>query len=194
MFYTLKINNLGEDLFNLQTIYYIYETGRSTKPLTMVNIHDVCDYVIKKTNADEAMPLNNLKLQKLLYYIQAWHLAFYREKFFDGSFQAWVHGPVNREIYDRFNPTKYLYSDLSGKDIKDEDFLKRIDPEDQEHIDNVLDTYLKYTGAQLETLTHKELPWIAARKGYGKFQNCEVEIDNELIQAYYSSLIDVQDK
>ncbi|MGH7271172.1 MAG: Panacea domain-containing protein [Polyangiaceae bacterium] len=75
----------------------------------MATLDDVCDYVI--TKASEArMPLNLLKLQKLVYYCQAWHLANEGHPLFDGKFQAWVHGPVSRRLYDRFRNSKNLYS------------------------------------------------------------------------------------
>ena len=46
--------------------------------------------------------ISNLKLQKLLYYAQAWHLAIYDTRLFPERFQAWVHGPVIPEIYHRY--------------------------------------------------------------------------------------------
>ena len=59
------------------------------------------------------------KLQKILYYAYAWTLALLNDdeehlnnRLFDSKFEAWVHGPVNREIYNRFNPAKYLYSEI----------------------------------------------------------------------------------
>ena len=82
-----------------------------------MNINDVCDYIILQLS-EAGEYLNNLKLHKLLYYVQAWHLAFYGERLFDGGFQAWIHGPVNREIYDRFKETKSLYSEVDENDIK----------------------------------------------------------------------------
>ena len=79
----------------------------------MMNVNDVVDYIILRVNADEQNVLINLKLQKLLFYTQAWHLAIHSDRLFDGEFQAWVHGPVNREIYDRFvGQGKSLYSEI----------------------------------------------------------------------------------
>jgi hypothetical protein len=51
--------------------------------------------------------------------VQAWHLAFYQKPLFDGKFQAWIHGPVNREIYDRFKENKLLYSTVDCDDLLD---------------------------------------------------------------------------
>lgn len=153
----------------------------------MTNIHDICDYVILKATSDEIIPMNNLKLQKLLYYIQAWHITFFDSPLFVGKFQAWVHGPVNREIYKRFRSSKYLYSNIGPLDINDKDCILRIDPEKQNFIDNVLEVYLKYSGTQLEAITHNEDPWILARHGYSPFASCEEEIKEDVMKAFYSS-------
>jgi len=60
---------------------------------------DLAYYII---NSKKYTNLSHLKLQKLLYYIQSWHLVFFDKKLFDDDFQAWVHGPVSRKIYDTF--------------------------------------------------------------------------------------------
>lgn len=84
--------------------------------MTKSTIDAVANYVISKL--DEAGGgLNLLKLQKLMFYIQAWHLALKGEPMFLGKFQAWVHGPVNRSLYDRFCQTHMMYAPISAKDI-----------------------------------------------------------------------------
>ena len=155
----------------------------------MNNINDVCDFVILRAKSDEDIPLNNLKLQKLLYYVQAWHLAFYDSPFFNGKFQAWVHGPVNREIYDRFRSTKYLYSEITVRDVINPNCVESLDVEDRNHINNVLDTYLQFSGIQLESMTHNEIPWLFARQGYSSVHSCEVELDENIMKKYFKSKI-----
>jgi len=154
----------------------------------MPNLFDVCDYIILKVT-EEKKSLNILKLQKLLYYVQAWHLALYKTPLFEGKFQAWVHGPVNREIYDRFSLKKMLYSDLSFRDIGKTFRVENLSKKAQNHINDVLEVYAKYTGSQLEEFTHRELPWIEARKGYNSIDRCEIEIDENLMRRYYSDLM-----
>ena len=68
----------------------------------MATINDTADYIISKLN-DGRTSLNVLKLQKLMYYCQAWSLALREMRLFSGVFQAWVHGPVNRALYDRLS-------------------------------------------------------------------------------------------
>ncbi|CDN31853.1 Uncharacterized phage-associated protein [Mucinivorans hirudinis] len=152
----------------------------------MNNINDIVDYIISKVKSeDDSASLINLKLQKLLYYIQAWSYGINGKAMFEGEFQAWVHGPVNREIYDRFNPTKYLYSEINLEDRIKTDV--KIDEETAEFIDFILENYLKYSGAELERLSHSELPWIQTRGKIGAYDRCEECISEELLISYYGS-------
>ena len=150
----------------------------------MTTINDVCDYIISKVAQDG---LSLLKLQKLLYYSQAWYLAFDKGQLFCGRFQAWVHGPVNREIYDRFRGGKGLYDAVSIDDIRPDFSYENIIPEQKAHIDAVLSVYCKFTGDQLEAMTHAEEPWTMARGGIPLHQRCEKEMDEELMGRFYKA-------
>lgn len=149
------------------------------------NVNIVTDYIILRLNADEKMNLINLKLQKLLYYLQAWALGINQKRFINTSFEAWVHGPVCRSLYDRFKGTKSLYSFITSDDVEDNNPETKIAPEDIDFINFILDNYAGFSGAELETMTHKEEPWIEARKGYAPMAGCNREISDETIQNYY---------
>ncbi|MDB6118895.1 MAG: putative prophage protein, partial [Verrucomicrobiaceae bacterium] len=70
----------------------------------MPNALDVAKYFLSKADADEAGDvISNLKLQKLLYYAQGFHLALTGAPLFEEDIQAWVHGPVVREVWQAFN-------------------------------------------------------------------------------------------
>lgn len=153
----------------------------------MSNIHDVCDYIILKVKAEDSTSLTNLKLQKLLYYVQAWYLAFNGRELFPGKFQAWIHGPVNRDIYDRFKGEKSLYSEIDAEDVLNKSCVDAIHSEDQKHIDVILEFYAKFSGTQLEYMTHQEEPWLAARQGFAPMERCEKDIDSDLMKEYYKS-------
>ncbi|WP_461791563.1 Panacea domain-containing protein [Pedobacter sp.] len=153
----------------------------------MEDINAVCDYVIFRLKAEGNGELSHLKLQKLLYYIQSWHLAFYKKPLFEGKFQAWIHGPVNRRIYNRFKDTKYMYSSINISDMHQENIVEILSPDTKEHIDNVLEVYAGYSDTQLEKKTHSEQPWITARDGYETYQRCEEEIDEIQMGKYYAA-------
>lgn len=149
-----------------------------------MTVDDACDYIIIKT-FEEGHGLSLLKLQKLLYYVQAWHLAFYDRPMFPARFQAWVHGPVNRRIYDRFKDTKSLYSEVDRSAVRSSFDLDALSNDEKRHIDSVLEAYAGLTGTQLEEMTHNEDPWVRARVGYPPSARCEQEIDESLMTTYY---------
>ena len=151
----------------------------------MADIHDVTDYVICRL-VDGGVHLNQLKLQKLLFYVQAWHLAHHGRPLVPARFQAWVHGPVSREVFDRFRGSKMLYSPIVREDVRpgfnSEHALR---PEERAIIDSVLEVYAPLSADQLEGLTHREDPWMAARGERAPDERCEQEIDEGLMATYY---------
>lgn len=153
----------------------------------MATINQISDYVIFRCKAEGDTDLSALKHQKLLYYIQAWHLAFYQKPAFEADFQAWIHGPVNREIYELYKDKKYLYSEMNLEDITDTGVAEKLEDELKLHIDTILDGYAKFSATQLEIMTHQEEPWIEARKGFAPNQRCENIINNETMQKYYAA-------
>lgn len=150
----------------------------------MNSIHDIADYIILRVKSeDKNASLINLKLQKLLYYVQAWSYGIHKQPMFSENFEAWIHGPVNREIYDRFNSTKYLYSEISLEDCRNKDVA--LSSEDAEFVDFILENYLKYSGAELERLSHTETPWVKTRGDLGVNERCDKVILPELMIEYY---------
>lgn len=149
------------------------------------NVNVIADYVIQRLNADENVNLINLKLQKLIYYLQAWSLGMIGERFVDSSFEAWVHGPVCRELYDRFKETKTLYSFMSMEDVACADPASSIDPRDRDFINYILDNYAGFSGVELEAMTHKEAPWKEARRGLAPMDACNNVISEDTMREYY---------
>lgn len=149
------------------------------------NISDITDYIILRLNSDEEFSLVNLKLQKLLYYTQAWNLGIKGQSLFDGKFEAWIHGPVNRTVYNRFKDTKSLYSLITTEDVLNKEALHILDKEDSSFVNYILENYAGCNGVELEAMTHSELPWIKARKGFSPTERCTNEISEQLMKEYY---------
>ena len=57
----------------------------------------VISYIFEKL--DEVTPL---MLQKLLYYIQGWSFVLNGREMFEENCEAWVHGPVYKDVYNIF--------------------------------------------------------------------------------------------
>ena len=127
-------------------------------------------------------PMTHLKLQKLCYYAQAWNYALKGFRLINSDFQAWVHGPVSPILYEKF---KEFGFDTIGIES---DYSPKIDLQDIEMLENVWITYGEMTGNALEIQTHRELPWIEARKGYAPEERCQVVISPDDMKSFYSSI------
>jgi uncharacterized phage-associated protein len=150
-----------------------------------VSINDATDYLCIKLFEAGANP-SVLKVQKLLYYAQAWFLAIHGRPLFNEDFQAWVHGPVCRTVYDRFKSSKSMYGVVTEEDIGTP-AGGTLSPEVRDHLDEILENYGEFSGVQLEQLSHQESPWREARKGLNELERSENVISNETMQSYYSA-------
>lgn len=157
--------------------------------MTFLNSTLIANYVSHKV-VEAGHSLSVLKLQKLLYYVEAWHLAFFNIPVFEEDFQAWVHGPVNSSVFAHFKyaKNKFMYSDINMGDVEITNF-ETIPAALNSHIENVLETYAKYSGAQLEELTHNERPWVEARIGLKPYEASKNPISKDLMRDYYRSLM-----
>jgi uncharacterized phage-associated protein len=138
--------------------------------------------------------MNHMKLQKLLYYIQAWHLVFFEQPLFEDDFEAWLHGPLTRKVWNTYRDYSILWNTLTinsreTKEIKKK--VKEILSKDQlEMIKDVLAEYGDKSAYHLESLTHSEQPWIKARKGKRNDEPCSRIISIKSMAKYYSGLLE----
>ncbi|CEN81423.1 phage-associated protein [[Clostridium] sordellii] len=137
------------------------------------NVIEVSQHIINHS-IENGNPVTNLKLQKILYYVQAAFLTEFKEECFDDDFEHWRHGPVIPKVYSEYK--KYMdreitdkqteYSELYlDKDVKfsmkniiysEEHFCE----EDLRLIDEVVDSYSKMEPWDMVDKTHEEEPWI----------------------------------
>jgi uncharacterized phage-associated protein len=171
-----------------KVLHILWERGGSEP---MAGINDVSDYIIVKTS-EAGVSMNLLKLQKLLYYCEAWSQAFYDKPLTGELFQAWVHGPVNRSVYDRYKDSKVLYSDVTVSDINPSFRFESLSEKERAHVDSVLEAYGKYSGTELELMTHREAPWVRARGNCRSSERCEETIDPKFMGTYYKARLQAQ--
>lgn len=122
--------------------------------------------------------ITHLQLQKLLYYAQALSIIYYGKYAFSDDCEAWVHGPVFKNIYD-------IYKDYKYENINSNQNIPSLKPEQKELLDTVAKTFGKYSGRILEEFTHKELPWKKAREGITDDEKSERIIHKDLIKEYF---------
>jgi uncharacterized phage-associated protein len=137
----------------------------------------VADYFIAFSH-QHGDPVSNLKLQKLLYYAQAWQLAIHDEPLFSDPIQAWVHGPVVPSVYRR-------YKDWAWKPIEDNPVFPELDQTAQEHLAEVMSIYGTMTAYGLELLTHEETPWRNARGQLAVDEPSNAVISLEDMKTFY---------
>ncbi len=106
--------------------------------------------------------LTNLKLQKLLYFVQGWHLAELGHSAFPDHLEAWTSGPVAPDVYHEYK----RYGNRPITDIPQEKPI--LDNDLQLIADAVWDRYKIYSAFYLSDLTHSQLPWRKARKNLPK--------------------------
>lgn len=157
------------------------------------NVLDVCRYVIKYSNEND-YGISNLKLQKILYFIQAYFLlkrkitlhALVRKLkhgILDLLFQKLIMNISNMEvgIYLQKSYIMFDKNDIwNSKRIEFEDTT--IADKDKALIDKVIDKFADYSATDLVSLTHRQSPWIDA---YVPYQHNEITIN--AIREYFDS-------
>lgn len=163
-----------------------------------IKISDIAQYTILRLiqNGQTICPL---KLQKILYYIQAWHMVYFEgDKIFNDIPEAWVNGPVYRSIYDvyksinmytniPFSFFKLADKDLDNSIIDKKESLK-LEEQQYEFLEAIYIHYGSMSHDKLVYLTHSEKPWNSARDGLAPFEYSNNTISLEEMYLYYKSL------
>jgi uncharacterized phage-associated protein len=146
----------------------------------MLSCDDAAKYFLPQASEDAGDLISNLKLQKLLYYAQGFHLALYDEPLFPETIEAWTHGPVVPDLYRHYK--KYGAGAIPCPE--DIDF-SIYDEETKSLLDEVYSVFGQFAAWKLRNMTQEEYPWkLAAQnsatithqslKEYFKTQlNCE---------------------
>lgn len=141
-----------------------------------VSVFDVATYILEKMG-----PIPALKLQKLVYYSQAWSLVWDDASLFKEKIEAWANGPVVRELFNEHRG-QYEVKNISRGSAEALNKLQK------ETIDGVINYYGSKNSQWLSDLTHMEAPWQIARKGLEDDQPSDREITLESMSDYYQSI------
>jgi uncharacterized phage-associated protein len=143
----------------------------------MAKVHDVAAYIISRMRNIDAM-----KLQKLLYYSQAWSLVWDGSPLFPSKIEAWANGPVVREVFKAYQGQYKVVEARYGN-------KNALNPQEKQTVDAVLKFYGPKTGFYLSQLTHRERPWMDARTGLAPGDLGDIEITKSAMSEYYGSLV-----
>ncbi|MCC6748835.1 MAG: DUF4065 domain-containing protein [Deltaproteobacteria bacterium] len=142
----------------------------------MVTALDVAAFILKTCGKMTAM-----KLQKLVYYSQAWHLVWEEKPLFKDPIEAWANGPVVPKLYNAHRG-EFEVSEIPGGDAA------RLSAKQQASVEAVCKYYGKWTSQQLSDLTHQEAPWRDARTGIPDGERGHGEVSPAALAEYYGGL------
>jgi uncharacterized phage-associated protein len=146
----------------------------------MQSCFEIANYFIHLANQTNAA-ISNLKLQKLVYYAQAWHLAIHRSPLFLEDFQAWIHGPVIPELYQK-------YKGFGWQPIQ-EDAHPNLPGEVLNFLEEIAQEYFACDTYELEQMTHVENPWNQARGNLSVDAPSEAIIEKKWMKEYFSARV-----
>lgn len=128
------------------------------------NAIDIARKVVAMTDTEQGDSITNLKLQKLLYYLQGFWLAVYDTPLFDAEIEAWTYGPVVPVVYEAYK--QYGNNSIP---VDPDEIPIELETEDEELLFvQVYQLYNQYSASALVRMTHNETPWAMSPVGRGK--------------------------
>jgi uncharacterized phage-associated protein len=125
------------------------------------NVIDIANKILAKASISEFEDLIcNLKLQKMLYYMQGFHLAYFEKPLFDDEIEAWMYGPVIPKVYETFKSNGNSGIKFTGEVIN-------LTEKEESLFNEVYRVYGAYSAVGLMNLTHSEMPWKSTPTGIG---------------------------
>ncbi len=139
---------------------------------------EVANYFLTLVDDEAGDSLSNLKLQKLVYYAQGFHLALMGRPLFDEPIEAWEHGPVVPSLYRMLKqhgsepvptPAEGIDASLYSEELRG-------------LLDEVFHVYGQFSASKLRNMTHAEPPWIEAHN-----VSPSTAISHESMQSYFKT-------
>jgi len=146
----------------------------------MLSAEDVARYFLATQPEDAGESISNLKLQKLCYYAQGFHIALFGQPLFREPINAWAHGPVVPSLYHAYK--QFGEGPIPTPD--DVDFAI-YDEDTRALLDDVAEVYGQFSAWKLRTMTHEEPPWKEARSRWDG-----AEISHESMASYFVTLVE----
>jgi len=144
------------------------------------SVIDIANKVITGTNISQGDTISNLKLQKMLYYLQGFFLAVFDQKLFNNPIEAWQYGPVVRDAYFHFSKFGQGAIIPSGNEE-----IISLSPKENTLFNEVMTEFGQYSAIKLMHMTHDELPW---KKTW--YENPQGIIPDELLIEYFKTQIE----
>ncbi len=178
---------LEQNKENLDSERTYIKSKTATKMLFSLPVsaeQDKIDLVINYI-LSQCSDITNMALQKTLYYAQGFCYAFHHSFLFAEDCEAWVHGPVYREVYSRYR--NYCFDPIDRVNAFD---FSSLTGEEVLLLDNIIRHVCCYSGKTLEYFTHTETPWVSARLGISPEVSSDRIISKQAIGEYFTSVKD----
>lgn len=108
----------------------------------------------------DAEELTQMKVMKLLYYVQGTHLALFDEKAFPNDLVAWKYGPVVEAVHDKYAGQRGIVGKLAHDRKAQADYVEINNDERMKIVvQAVWQTFGEMSAIQLMNQTHQERPW-----------------------------------
>lgn len=139
---------------------------------------DIAYKILDKANTPEGELISNMKLQKMLYYMQGFHLAYFGTPLFDEEIEAWQYGPVVPSVYEQFCDHK------SGGIFPGTTDIVQLQEDEEELFNEVFNIYGEYSAIGLMKMTHDESPWKTTPTGKGSI------ISQDKLKAFFKTRLE----
>lgn len=116
---------------------------------------EIAEYIIERCNQNH-LPITNLKLQKILYFVQAQFMVQFGTPCFYNIMQAWDYGPVVPDVYHKYK----VYGNTNIPSCGNKSYDFEID--EQQTLNDIIDRASEYSASRLVEITHNQSPWIDA--------------------------------
>lgn len=118
------------------------------------NVIDIANKIIAKTDTERGDSISNLKLQKMLYYMQGFHLAYFGTPLFEDDLVAWQYGPVVPNVYSNFK--SFGRGEIS---LSNDGSIIALSHDEESLFDEVYEVYGQFSAIKLMEMAHNEMPW-----------------------------------
>lgn len=142
------------------------------------NVIDIANKIVAKTDVEHGDSISNLKLQKMLYYMQGFHLAYFNTPLFEEDIVAWQYGPVVKSVYAAFK--EFGRGEIK---IPTDVNIINLTPKEEELFDEVYEVYNQFSAVKLMNMAHNETPW--------KTTEISDTISKDKLKSFFKSRINV---
>lgn len=147
----------------------------------------IANFFIEK-GIQERKPVDQMKVQKLVYFAHGWHLVIAGEPLLNEAIEAWRFGPVIPSLY---HSLKYSGNQTITKRIETDTFDRTVGNDSNNELglflNGIWNLYAPFTGIQLSNMTHEEeTPWAKIAKVFGHQIPANKVIDDQLIRTYFA--------